>query len=85
MRPNLGTKGTIRSDIRYRGISKDVRRHRLITIGYIATLPCHGRGRGFESRPPRYLSKDFWLVRCQMSKPQPRPWDNHMTVHGIRR
>jgi hypothetical protein len=25
------------------------------------------------------------LVRCQMSKPQPRPWDNHMTVHGIRR
>ena len=36
-------KGTIRSDIRYLVVSKDVRRHR-----------CHGRGREFESRRPRH-------------------------------
>jgi hypothetical protein len=34
-------KGTIRSDIRSLGVSKDVRRHRLISIDYITTLPCH--------------------------------------------
>ena len=42
-------KGTIRSDIRYLVVSKDVRRHRLISIDY-----CHGRGREFESRRPRH-------------------------------
>src|SRR3984893_9911744 len=47
-------KGTIRSDIRYLVASKDVRRHRLISIDYISTLPCHGRGREFESRRPRH-------------------------------
>jgi hypothetical protein len=31
-------KGTIRSDIRYLVVSKDVRRHRLISINYIKTL-----------------------------------------------
>ena len=46
-------KGTIRSDIRYLVVSKDVRRHRLISIDYIKTLCCHGRGREFESRRPR--------------------------------
>ena len=48
-------KGTIRSDIRYLVVSKDVRRHRLISIVYITTLPCHGRGREFESRRPRHF------------------------------
>ncbi len=47
-------KGTIRIDIRYLVVSKDVRRHRLISIVYITTLPCHGRGREFESRRPRH-------------------------------
>jgi hypothetical protein len=47
-------KGTIRSDVRYRKVSKDVRRHRLISSDYIKTLPCHGRGREFESRRPRH-------------------------------
>ncbi len=47
-------KGTIRSDVRYRKVSKDVRRHRLISSDYIKTLYCHGRGRGFESRRPRH-------------------------------
>jgi hypothetical protein len=37
-------KGTIRSDLRYLVVSKDVRRHRF----------CHGRGREFESRRPRH-------------------------------
>jgi hypothetical protein len=45
-------KGTIRSDIRYLVVSKDVRRHRLISIDYIKI--CHGRGREFESRRPRH-------------------------------
>jgi hypothetical protein len=35
-------KGTIRADIRYLVVSKDVRRHRLISSDYIKTLPCHG-------------------------------------------
>ena len=47
-------KGTVRSDIRYLVISKDVRRHRLISISYISRGPCHGRGREFESRRPRH-------------------------------
>ena len=38
-RPKSGyNKGTIRSDIRYLVVSKDVRRHRLISSGYITTL-----------------------------------------------
>src|ERR1700674_1285168 len=47
-------KGTIRSDIRYLVVSKDVRRHRLISISYISHGRCHGRGREFESRRPRH-------------------------------
>jgi len=47
-------KGMIRSDIRHLVLSKDVRRHRLISISYITTLSCHGRGREFESRRPRH-------------------------------
>src|SRR5229473_831472 len=50
-------KGTIRSDIWYLVVSKDVRRHRLISIDYITALPCHGRGREFESRRPRHFFK----------------------------
>src|SRR4029077_3693066 len=46
-------KGTISADIRHHAVSKDVRRHRLISIDYIKTLCCHGRGREFESRRPR--------------------------------
>ena len=48
-------KGTIRSDIRYLVVSKDVRRHRLISISYISHGRCHGRGREFESRRPRHI------------------------------
>src|SRR5260370_415956 len=47
-------KGTIRSDIWYLVVSKDVRRHRLISIDYIYSAACHGRGREFESRRPRH-------------------------------
>src|SRR5437660_11343808 len=49
-------KGTIRSDIRYLVVSKDVRRHRLISISYISLGRCHGRGREFEARRPRHFS-----------------------------
>jgi hypothetical protein len=35
-------KGTIRSDMRHRFVSNDVRRHRLISISYISLLPRHG-------------------------------------------
>jgi len=47
-------KGTITDTVRYHFVPNDVRRHRLISISYISLLPCHGRGRGFESRRPRH-------------------------------
>jgi vacuolar-type H+-ATPase subunit I/STV1 len=34
-------KGTIRSDAQYLMVSRDVRRHRLISISYISLLLCH--------------------------------------------
>jgi hypothetical protein len=37
-------KGTIRCDIRYLVVSKDVRRHRLISISYISHGRCHCNG-----------------------------------------
>src|SRR6202049_5374495 len=55
-------KGTIRSDIRSLVVSKDVRRHRLISIDYITTLRCHGRGREFESRRPRHFFSDTYRI-----------------------
>src|SRR6266550_3289302 len=48
-------KGTIRSDLRYLVVSKDVRRHRLISNSYISRGRCHGRGREFEARRPRHI------------------------------
>src|SRR5260370_18502085 len=49
-------KGTIRTDIWYLVVSKDVRRHRLISISYISQGPCHGRSRGFEARGSHQLA-----------------------------
>ncbi len=37
-------KGTIRGDLRYLVASKDVRRHRLISISYISHGRCHCSG-----------------------------------------
>jgi hypothetical protein len=48
-------QGTIRTDIGYLVVPKDVRRHRLISISYINLLRRHGRGREFESRRPRHI------------------------------
>jgi hypothetical protein len=48
-------KGTIRGDLRYLAVSKDVRRHRLISISYISHRRSNGRGREFESRRPRHI------------------------------
>jgi hypothetical protein len=62
-----GYKGTIRSDIRYLVLSKDVRRHRLISIDYITTLRCHGRGCEFESRRPRSFNKYAAILTCPLS------------------
>jgi hypothetical protein len=50
-------KGTIRSDIRYRGVSKDVRRHRLISIDYIKTLPVTAEVASSSLVVPAILSK----------------------------
>jgi hypothetical protein len=47
-------KGTISSVVRRPRVSNNVRRHRLISISYTSLIPCHGRGRGFESRRPRH-------------------------------
>jgi hypothetical protein len=47
-------KGTIRGVVRCPKVSNNVRRHRLISISYTSLIPCHGRGRGFESRRPRH-------------------------------
>src|SRR6266478_5544115 len=55
-------KGTIRGDLRYLVVSKDVRRHRLISIDYVTTLRCHGRGREFESRRPRHFFSKYMRV-----------------------
>src|SRR3954453_13154743 len=56
--PELGSgdvKGTLSDTLGYHLVLSDVRRHRLISISYVTLLPCHGRGRGFESRRPRHL------------------------------
>ena len=38
--------------------------HRGDVVQLVRTLPCHGRGRGFESRRPRHILKDLQLGRC---------------------
>ena len=43
--------------MRYSLASNNVRRHRLISISYLSLLPCHGRGREFES--PLVLSPNL--------------------------
>src|SRR5689334_17560458 len=66
-------KGTIRSDIRYLVASKDVRRHRLISISYVSQWSCHGRGREFESRRPRHFSTNI-VVRFLLPKRSGQTW-----------
>ena len=69
-------KGTIRGDLRYLVVSKDVRRHRLISTDYITALPCHGRGREFESRRPRHSFQGVTGRDTGNSSPQ-------LLVHGL--
>jgi hypothetical protein len=56
-------KRTIRGDLRYLVVSRDVRRHQLISISYISNERCHGRGRESESRRPRYFFSTASLPR----------------------
>ena len=65
-------KGTIRADMRYLVVSKDVRQHRLISSDYITTLRCHGRGRGLESRRPRHSIPRGFISLPASSLPRAR-------------
>jgi hypothetical protein len=56
-------KGTIRGDIRHLVVSRDIRRHRLISISYISQGRCHGRGREFESRRPRHSFQEVAKIK----------------------
>ena len=59
-------KGTIRSNIRHLVVSKDVRRHRLISTDYITTLRCHCSG--LDSQLPRgRLFWPTWQEHAQVS------------------
>jgi hypothetical protein len=40
----------------------------------VRTLPCHGRGREFESRRPRQLSKGIRLISLKPSRARWRPF-----------
>jgi len=50
-------KGTIRGDLRYLAVSKDVRRHRLISISYISQGLSRQRSRVRVSSSPPFLIK----------------------------
>src|SRR5215469_12682475 len=78
------TKGTIRSDVPYHLVSRDVRRHRLISISYISQILCHSTagwygmeregvgGNRKESDTPCYAGAEFsWLDAC-LSRRRPR-------------
>lgn len=57
-------KGTIRSDL---VVSKDVRRHRLMSIDYIRTLRCHGRDRSLKNL--HRSTKPLWGAKGTFSCP----------------
>jgi hypothetical protein len=63
-------------------VSNRVRQHRLISVSYSTLLPCHGRGRGFESRRPRHHSQTRlgWWLRLSSSIPLAIP---SATVSGF--
>jgi len=62
-------KGTIRDDARYRSVSTDVRRHRLISVSYISLLPCHGKGRSFCSGSSSVFSCALISIRGHRLRP----------------
>src|SRR6266568_4558810 len=77
-------KGTIRSDIWYLVVSKDVRRHRLISISYISQWRCHGRGREFESRRPRhsFSVRPLTQIACKVQLSRGRRLRTFLPAHN---
>jgi uncharacterized protein (DUF433 family) len=84
-------KGTIRIDIWYLVVSKDVRRHRLISIDYITTLSCHAEVASSSLVVPAIFSRSAGsiVVACHSSllclccrnalvSGQPVGWKNHI-------
>jgi hypothetical protein len=63
-------KGTIRGDLRYLAVSKDVRRHRLISIDYIITLPVTAEVASSSLVVPAILSKALAMVLTKPSRTQ---------------
>ena len=72
-------KGTISRDAWYSPVSNNVRQHRLISISYMSLLPCHGRGRGFESRRPRH----FLSATCKEMAKHTRVQKGHALVPSL--
>src|SRR5437763_1930987 len=56
---NLGTLKGRYQFLRALFLPNCVCRHRSMSITYDSLLPCHGRGRGFESRRPRHSSTEY--------------------------
>jgi hypothetical protein len=63
-------KGTIRSDIRYLVVSKDVHQHRLISISYITTLPVTAEAAGSSPVVPAIHSKRVRTISLKPSRTQ---------------
>src|SRR5271166_7166931 len=57
-------KGTISVAKPRLKVSNSVRQHRVISISYSTELRCHGRGRGFEPRRPRYSFDWLTALTC---------------------